>query len=321
MEFIKFIFATIVATSTLIVNAENSFFIEDFSIGAGETKELAINLTNEVTYTGFQADVYLPEGMEFVYNEDELGYAWPNYDRVNFRTHTWSSEIRQDGSLRILCYSTQNKLFSGNEGALMYITVQTSADFIGNHQIRISQIKFAEIKEGEDPIDHILPETITEVTGPSTEPAGIPLTLNVANCRGTVNMYVENNSIQFFKFVADEGYKLHTVTFNGEDVTENVNEYNVYKTPTITEASVIGVAFEIVTDVEEIAVSDRVKVTAINGYINVNGTIAGEQVYLYTSDGVLLNSAISNGDKMEFEVNAGKIYIVKTLNHIVKVMM
>ena len=43
--------------SAISINAENRFYIDDFTISSGETKELAINLTNDVAFTGFQADI------------------------------------------------------------------------------------------------------------------------------------------------------------------------------------------------------------------------------------------------------------------------
>lgn len=95
----------------------------------------------------------------------------------------------------------------------------------------------------------------------------------------------------------------------------------MYVTPTITEASTLYVAFEIAAGVEEVINSDRVKVTAFAGWINVNGTIPGELVNVYTTDGVLVKSTVSERDLLEFEAENGVVYIVKTNNHIVKVMM
>lgn len=321
MNIRKMIITSIVGVVALSANAEDTFFIENFTIGAGETKELALNFTNELTYTAFQADIYLPEGLEFVYNDTEYGYSWPNYSRVNFRTHTWSSELQTGNGLRILCYSNTNSLLTGNEGALMYISVKASSDFIGNHQMSVTGKIFTEMDSENNPIKHEFADTYTTVTGPSAEPDGIPLTLQMANSKGEVNMYVAESSVQAFKFVADEGYVLHSVTFNGTDVTESVNSYNVYRTPAITEASTLNVTFEVATGVEEVVSSDRVKVTASNGVIRVNGTVSGENVGLYTSTGVQANFVVSNGDEIEFTATPGTVYIVKTANRTVKVVM
>ena len=40
----------------LSAKAENRFYIDDFIMYTGETKELSINLTNDVAFTGFQAE-------------------------------------------------------------------------------------------------------------------------------------------------------------------------------------------------------------------------------------------------------------------------
>lgn len=85
----KIIFKSIIVSvmafgASLCANAENKFYIDDFSIEAGETKEIAINLDNDVLFSCFQADIYLPEGLT-VYQEDGE-YIFDLSDRKH-RTH------------------------------------------------------------------------------------------------------------------------------------------------------------------------------------------------------------------------------------------
>ena len=153
------------------------------------------------------------------------------------------------------------------------------------------------------------------------KPQGALLQINAANSNGTIKMYIPDNASYSYMFEPENNYRLHSVTFNGEDVTEEINERGIYTSPIIVEDATLNVTFEILTGLEEVVAADRVRVTAVNGYIIINGTIVGEQVHLYTSNGVLLNSAVSNGDEIKFEAKAGEIYIIKTLNRIVKVLM
>ncbi len=43
--------------------AIDRFYIEDFTISSGETRTISILLENEIEYTAFQSDIYLPEGL------------------------------------------------------------------------------------------------------------------------------------------------------------------------------------------------------------------------------------------------------------------
>ena len=44
----------------------DKFYIPDFSMLPGETKEVAVILDNETTFSAFQTDIYLPEGLSIV---------------------------------------------------------------------------------------------------------------------------------------------------------------------------------------------------------------------------------------------------------------
>ena len=61
------------------VLGQNRLYIEDFSIDPGATVDVSIMLDNEVTdFASFQADLYLPEGLELVqqYNEEDKEYTF-----------------------------------------------------------------------------------------------------------------------------------------------------------------------------------------------------------------------------------------------------
>lgn len=309
--------AVSILSGSAVSMAVDRCYIEDFSIEAGETKELSIILENDFDCCAFQISITLPEGLSFVdyrttaeINKGKEAY----YVKLSERKvdHTIAAKL-SGNVLEMLASSLNNYTFYSGEGvgvtdgAIAYVKVLASEDFVGTAEIALGIMKFGSPDESK----HTLEPTTTIVSEPSAEPDGIPLTLQMANSKGEVNMYVTEGSVQAFKFVADEGYVLHSVTFNGTDVTESVNSYNVYRTPAITEASTLNVTFEVATGVEEVVSSDRVKVTASNGVIRVNGTVSGENVGLYTSTGVQVNFVVSNGDKIEFTATPGTVYIVK----------
>jgi hypothetical protein len=72
----------------------NRFYINDFSIQEGETKQIAINLTNNIAFSGFQADIRLPEGLELC--EEDGDYMVSLSDRKG-NDHVLTSALRSDG--------------------------------------------------------------------------------------------------------------------------------------------------------------------------------------------------------------------------------
>ena len=133
-----------------------NLFIDDFAINAGETKELAINLTNEIAFTGFQADLYLPDGLEI--EQEEGDYIFELTDRKG-SDHVITSGKQANGAIRILCFSANLNEFSGSEGAVVKFRVTAANDFVGNYEINIKDIILAQTDESE----YQLPATTTKV--------------------------------------------------------------------------------------------------------------------------------------------------------------
>ena len=131
-------------------------FIDDFAINAGETKELAINLTNEIAFTGFQADLYLPDGLEI--EQEDGDYIFELTDRKG-SDHVITSGKQANGAIRILCFSANLNEFSGSEGAVVKFRVTAANDFVGNYEISIKDIILAQTDESE----YQLPATTTKV--------------------------------------------------------------------------------------------------------------------------------------------------------------
>lgn len=110
-------------------NTENDkIYINDFTISAGETKNIEICLANNTPYTAFQCDIYLPEGLGFLIEDDE--YIVDLSDRKS-RSHTIATSLQPDGALRVVAFSSKNANFTGNDGALMIVPV-IAGETIGN---------------------------------------------------------------------------------------------------------------------------------------------------------------------------------------------
>jgi hypothetical protein len=119
--------------------AIDRFYIEDFTISSGETRTISILLENEIEYTAFQSDIYLPEGLSVEMDGDY--YVFELSDR-KARSHILSTAVQNDGAIRLLCYSSSVSPFKGSSGALVYMNVIASNDFVGPKTILIKNTRF-----------------------------------------------------------------------------------------------------------------------------------------------------------------------------------
>ena len=148
----------LIIISNLNAKAENRFYIDDFIMYTGETKELSINLTNDVVFTGFQADLYLPNGLEVV--QEDGDYIFELTGRKG-SDHSISTERQDNGAIRLLCYSLKLKEFSGTSGALVKFSVKASDDFRGDFQINIKDITFSQ----KDLTEYNFASSVTNIVG------------------------------------------------------------------------------------------------------------------------------------------------------------
>ena len=65
-------------------------------------------------------------------------------NRTNNRRHNVGSKIQDDGSLRIICYSSQNSVFSGNDGVVLNLPLEVAESMpSGRCQLELSNIRLA----------------------------------------------------------------------------------------------------------------------------------------------------------------------------------
>ena len=137
-----------VGTATLTLSADD--------VVAGQEFILNVDLNNpDDAICGVQADIYLPEGLEFVRDE----YDDPVFEGGRATKITTTGSIQTNGALRILCYSAKNYTYTGTEGAVVTIAVKAAETFTAGN-ITLNKIvlssyndkKMAQIK----PADFVL---------------------------------------------------------------------------------------------------------------------------------------------------------------------
>ena len=119
------------------------------------------------------------------------------------------------------------------------------------------------------------------------------------------------NSYQFV-FAPAEGWVIHSVSFNGKDVTDEIASDNSYWTPEITENSELVVVYaSSESGIEEVESSSPAKIFGYSGNITVNNAKIGDVISVYTTAGVLVNSTVANSDTTTIRVQENEVYIVK----------
>lgn len=139
--------------------------------------------------------------------------------------------------------------------------------------------------------------------------------------------HAENGSVtidadygQSFKIdiTPNSGWMLNTVTFNGSDVTSQIND-GWYTTPEITEASTISIVFESMNDnVVETRISDsNIKVYGYNKSITVSGVEPTDTIYVFNANG----QQIFSGNDTTINIANTGIFFVKVAGKTFKVAL
>ena len=129
--------------------------MEDFNIAPGEQHEVAILVSNDVACgDGFGGDIYLPEGLKIVPNE-EGDYLTRNMARC-LPTHGLTAATKaenpnlQENQLRFTLLNASGKTFKGNEGAVLTFTVEATSELPEDAVISLEK---ASIKVGTQNVE------------------------------------------------------------------------------------------------------------------------------------------------------------------------
>ena len=148
------------------VTDSNSFSLSDISVFSGSSFSFPVSMTNENGITAFQCDVYLPEGLMLNWNDEGEYDVVLNADR-KATTHSMTASLQPDGAIRIVSYSSANKLFKGNEGELFTLNLTALDGCAENQKIEIRNIRLST----PDQQEYLLPNVSSTVSVKSYTPA------------------------------------------------------------------------------------------------------------------------------------------------------
>ena len=109
-----------------VVTTENNFALGNITANTGTVVSFPIEMTNKDDITAFQMDLHLPSGISLATDADG-DVKIETSGRVSNK-HTIDCSKMDDGSYRIICYSTKNNTFTGNSGNLFNLMLNIDAN-------------------------------------------------------------------------------------------------------------------------------------------------------------------------------------------------
>ena len=128
-------------------DTENYIYVDPISVDGESEITLSVKMKNAVEAEGFAFDLYLPEGMSFVTNNNGFVEASLSTERTTARkTNSFNAVIRQDGSLRVLAASTNGSSISGNDGEVALVTIHIDSSLTaGEYLLQLKNIAISDV--------------------------------------------------------------------------------------------------------------------------------------------------------------------------------
>ena len=179
-------------------NPAPKLVVADINTFPGTELVIPVEMKNEEEITAFQFDLYLPDGITVVTDENDEPMITLADDRKT-SSHVITCSQLSDGGVRVLVYSNSNKPFRGNEGTLLNITTKVSdAMAIGDYTLTMKNIRLADTAENE----YITKEKSTKISVTLLRgDANNDFTVSISDVVATVN-YILEKSTKVFNFAA-----------------------------------------------------------------------------------------------------------------------
>lgn len=135
---------------------------------------------------------------------------------------------------------------------------------------------------------------------------------------GSISTQVAKGSAYTFIVNAEEGWKVHSVTFNDVDITSQLGEDNSFTTPSIMENSTLIVAYEEADNSAAPARMSALRIQGTESGVKISNAETGDIINIYEKGGMLLKSVEMKSSQMEIPLDKDNVYIVKVGGKIVK---
>lgn len=180
---ISFLAVILVAVSA---SGKDRLYIDNFNIAPGETMQVPVILLNDTAYSGFQTDLYLPDGLSLDTEYDE--YIIDLTSRRD-NSHTVTANLLSNGAIRIYVSSLSARPFSGYSGAIMTLSITADNSFSGTAIVELKNSICAE------PIGtrHVLKDEACIVNPGKAGDVNIDGEVNIADVNAIIRMILASN--------------------------------------------------------------------------------------------------------------------------------
>lgn len=181
------------AQNTDVSQYDNVIYVEPMEVESGTEAQLSIQMNNTVPFIGIQYEVNLPEGLEFVTDEDGYAVAEVSEARTTKKLMDGVTTGKpKNGMVRITAWSNRLQDFSGNTGEVMKVSIKIpSTTVVGQYAVKITGTVFSN-QQSQAVYQNDAVTSLVTVTGPAFD--GVILDENSttapAASDGTVNVKV-----------------------------------------------------------------------------------------------------------------------------------
>jgi hypothetical protein len=125
-----------------------------------------------------------------------------------------------------------------------------------------------------------------------------------------------------YKICPSDGWKINCVTFNGNDVTELLDENQTFTTPIITENSILNASF-VKSEENSIRKMNQgsLKVYSIDNVLYVKNIKANDSIRIFDVNGRLYQTIPVGRGEYNMILPMGNVYIVKGKYDTIKIKL
>lgn len=275
------------------------------------------NITRDVFATPvfWTARLLVPSGASALYS-DAIG--WKEFDNISemdssdddIKKFVLSLKISNGGNVEMFgtTYSGTSTSTTTKEGEDVTLLF-TPDDGYELKSVIVNGIDVIEyVDNGSYTISSINQNTSIDVTF-----AELPVYLTIKSAdNGTIAQEVEKGKAYSFVITPSEGWNIESVSFNGTNVTSQLDG-NKYTTPAITTDSELNVVYKQngASAVSSVSSESNVKVFASNGSLTIDNVGTSTTLSVYSSSGSMVVSESIGVGTTTIDLPTNNIYIIK----------
>ena len=135
---------------------------------------------------------------------------------------------------------------------------------------------------------------------------------------------VEKGKTYEYRFAPTNGWRMHSVTFNNQNVTSQLGSDNTFTTPAIEGNSTLIVVYER-TNGQATAIRETngssVQIQGASYGVHITNAELNDIINVYSTDGKLVKSETATASQMDIPLERGQVYIIKVREKVLKVRL